>query len=74
MRLFGSERLIKMFNALGIPENQEIEHKTLPYSIAALNMGANFSPFFMDLTFTVTLLEKYPGMTDLLSPAGVRCL
>ena len=29
MRLFGSERLIKMFNALGIPENQEIEQKTL---------------------------------------------
>ena len=29
MRLFGSERMITMFNALGIPENQEIEHKTL---------------------------------------------
>ncbi len=29
MRLFGSERMIAMFNALGIPENQEIEHKTL---------------------------------------------
>ncbi|MCI6629286.1 MAG: preprotein translocase subunit SecA [Lachnospiraceae bacterium] len=33
MRLFGSERLIKMFNALGIPENQEIEHKTLTNAI-----------------------------------------
>ncbi len=33
MRLFGSERLIKMFNALGIPENQEIEHKTLTSAI-----------------------------------------
>ena len=29
MRLFGSERLISMFNALGIPEGQEIEHKML---------------------------------------------
>ena len=29
MRLFGSERLINMFNALGIPEGQEIEHKAL---------------------------------------------
>ncbi len=33
MRLFGSERLINMFNALGIPENQEIEHKTLSGAI-----------------------------------------
>ncbi len=33
MRLFGSERLINMFNALGIPENQEIEHKMLTNSI-----------------------------------------
>ena len=33
MRLFGSERLINMFNALGIPENQEIEHKTLTNAI-----------------------------------------
>lgn len=33
MRLFGSERLISMFNALGIPEGQEIEHKMLTNSI-----------------------------------------
>lgn len=33
MRLFGSERLISMFNALGIPENQEIEHKSLTKAI-----------------------------------------
>ena len=33
MRLFGSERMIGMFNALGIPENQEIEHKTLSNAI-----------------------------------------
>ena len=33
MRLFGSERMIAMFNALGIPENQEIEHKTLTRAI-----------------------------------------
>ncbi len=33
MRLFGSERLISMFNTLGIPENQEIEHKTLSNAI-----------------------------------------
>ena len=29
MRLFGSEKLISMFNTLGIPEGQEIEHKML---------------------------------------------
>ncbi len=33
MRLFGSERLINMFNALGIPEGQEIEHKSLTNAI-----------------------------------------
>lgn len=33
MRLFGSERMISMFNTLGIPENQEIEHSTLSKAI-----------------------------------------
>ncbi|MFI3213104.1 MAG: preprotein translocase subunit SecA [Eubacteriales bacterium] len=33
MRLFGSERLIRMFNTLGIPADQEIEHKTLSNAI-----------------------------------------
>ena len=33
MRLFGSERLISMFTALGIPEGQEIEHKALTKAI-----------------------------------------
>lgn len=33
MRLFGSERLINMFNTLGIPENQEIEHGSLTKAI-----------------------------------------
>ena len=33
MRLFGSERLINMFNTLGIPEGQEIEHKMLTSAI-----------------------------------------
>ena len=33
IRLFGSERMIAMFNALGIPEDQEIEHKTLSSAI-----------------------------------------
>ncbi len=33
MRLFGSERLIGMFNTLGIPEGQEIEHKMLSNAI-----------------------------------------
>ncbi len=33
MRLFGSERLISMFNTLGIPDGQEIEHKALSKAI-----------------------------------------
>ena len=33
LRLFGSERLIGMFNALGIDENQEIQHNMLSKAI-----------------------------------------
>ncbi len=33
MRLFGSERLIGLFNTLGIPEGQEIEHGALSRAI-----------------------------------------
>ena len=33
MRLFGSDRMMDMFNALGIPEGQEIEHKMLTKAI-----------------------------------------
>ena len=33
MRLFGSERLMGMFNALGVPENEQIEHKMLSDAI-----------------------------------------
>jgi preprotein translocase subunit SecA len=33
MRLFGSDRLIRMFNTLGIPDGQEIEHGMLTNAI-----------------------------------------
>ncbi len=33
MRLFGSERLISMFQALGVSENEQIEHKMLSSAI-----------------------------------------
>ena len=33
MRLFGTERLIGMFNAMRVPEGQEIEHKMLTNAI-----------------------------------------
>ncbi len=33
MRLFGSERLMDMFNALGVPENEQIQHKMLTSAI-----------------------------------------
>ena len=45
MRLFGSERLINMFNAMGVPENQEIEHKMLTNAIESAQKkieGNNF--------------------------------
>ncbi|MGN0403226.1 MAG: preprotein translocase subunit SecA [Acetatifactor sp.] len=45
MRLFGSERLISMFNAMGIPEGQEIAHKMLTSAIESAQKkieGNNF--------------------------------
>ena len=33
MRLFGSDRMIAVFNAMGIPEGQELEHKMLSNTI-----------------------------------------
>jgi len=33
MRLFGSERLMSIFNTLGVPENEQIEHKMLSNAI-----------------------------------------
>ena len=33
MRLFGSDRMITVFNAMGIPEGQELEHKMLTNTI-----------------------------------------
>ncbi|MFR3729918.1 preprotein translocase subunit SecA [Lacrimispora sp.] len=38
MRLFGSERLVSMFNALGVPEGEEIEHKMLSNAIEKAQM------------------------------------
>ena len=33
MRLFGSEKLMEVFNTLGVPENEQIEHKMLSSAI-----------------------------------------
>ena len=38
MRLFGSERLMTMFNALGVPEGEQIEHKMLSNAIEKAQM------------------------------------
>jgi preprotein translocase subunit SecA len=38
MRLFGSERLMSMFTTLGVPENEQIEHKMLSNAIEKAQM------------------------------------
>ena len=38
MRLFGSEKLMNMFNTLGVPENEQIEHKMLSNAIEKAQM------------------------------------
>jgi len=45
MRLFGSEKLMTMFNTLGVPDNEQIEHKMLSSAIEKAQMkieGNNF--------------------------------
>ncbi len=38
MRLFGSERMLTIFNALGVPENEQIQHKMLSDAIEKAQM------------------------------------
>ena len=60
MRLFGSERLISMFNALGIPENQEIEHKALTNAIESAQKKIESNNF----AIRMTLLEYDSVMSE----------
>lgn len=45
MRLFGSERLMNMFNTLGVPENEQIEHKMLSNAIEKAQMKIEANNF-----------------------------
>ena len=45
MRLFGSEKLMGMFNALGVPENEQIQHKMLTNAIEKAQMKIEANNF-----------------------------
>lgn len=45
MRLFGSEKLMNMFNTLGVPENEEIQHKMLTSAIEKAQMKIESNNF-----------------------------
>ena len=45
MRLFGSEKLMGMFNALGVPENEQIQHKMLTSAIEKAQMKIESNNF-----------------------------
>ncbi len=45
MRLFGSERLMDMFTTLGVPENEQIEHKMLSNAIEKAQMKIESNNF-----------------------------
>lgn len=45
MRLFGSERLMNMFTTLGVPENEQIEHKLLTSAIEKAQMKIESNNF-----------------------------
>ncbi len=45
MRLFGSERLMEIFNTLGVPENEQIEHKMLTSAIEKAQMKIEANNF-----------------------------
>ena len=44
-RLFGSEKLMNMFNALGVPEGEEIQHKMLTNAIEKAQMKIESNNF-----------------------------
>ena len=45
MRLFGSERLMEVFNALGVPENEQIQHKMLTSAIEKAQEKIEYNNF-----------------------------
>ena len=45
MRLFGSERLMKVFTSLGVAENEQIEHKMLSNAIEKAQEKIEFNNF-----------------------------
>ena len=45
MRLFGSERLMKVFTSLGVEENEQIEHKMLSNAIEKAQEKIEFKIF-----------------------------
>ena len=45
MRLFGSEKMLSMFNALGVPENEQIQHKMLTNAIEKAQMKIESNNF-----------------------------
>ena len=45
MRLFGSERLMAVFNALGVEENEQIEHKMLTNTIEKAQKKIEYNNF-----------------------------
>ncbi len=60
MRLFGSERLMGMFNALGVPENEQIQHKMLTNAIEKAQMKIENNNFGI----SKNLLEYDQVMND----------
>ena len=45
MRLFGSEKLMGMFNALGVPDGEEIQHKMLSGAIEKAQSKIEYNNF-----------------------------
>ncbi|MCM1257337.1 MAG: preprotein translocase subunit SecA [Roseburia sp.] len=45
MRLFGSEKLMSMFNALGVPDGEQIQHKMLSSAIEKAQTKIEFNNF-----------------------------
>ena len=45
MRLFGSEKLMTMFNALGVPDGEEIQHKMLSSAIEKAQSKIEYNNF-----------------------------
>ena len=71
MRLFGSERLMSVFNALGVPEGEQIQHKMLTSAIEKAQEKIEYNNYGIRNINSSTPLTK--GYSTCLRASNSKC-